>query len=156
MCLAASSSRSPAHIYRRSFHSSTPLPSLSANPHQSRDSKNDDGCCPAGNDCFNFLLMLLSCPFKLLDMAVLWSLSLSVLKLKKGYKKCIPAQSLKQPVALLHHQIQMDTCDSPFGIQQIADFLVVDLHVGNLNLKSVGLVLVLVDPLKQRAAEPRD
>lgn len=59
-------------------------------------------------------------------------------------------------VSLLHHQIQRDTCDSPFGIQQIADFLVVDLHVGNLNLKSVGLVPLPVDPLKQRAAEPRD
>lgn len=27
-----------------------PLPSPSANPHPSTDSKNDDGCCPAGND----------------------------------------------------------------------------------------------------------
>lgn len=50
----------------------------------------------------------------------------------------------------------MDRWDSPFGIQQVADFLVVDLHVGNLDFKNVGLVLLLVDPLKQRAAESRD
>lgn len=46
--------------------------------------------------------------------------------------------------------------DSPFGIEQVADLLIVDLHVGNLHLESVGLVLLTVDPLKQGAAEPRD
>lgn len=46
--------------------------------------------------------------------------------------------------------------DSPFRIEEVTDLLVVYLHVGHLHLKSMALVLHLVDPLKQRAAESRD
>lgn len=46
--------------------------------------------------------------------------------------------------------------DLPFGIEQVTDLLIVDLHKGHLHLKSMALVLLLVDPLKQRAAESRD
>lgn len=48
------------------------------------------------------------------------------------------------------------THDSPFGIQQVTDFFIVDLHVGHLYFERVGLVCLFVDPLKQRAAQPRD
>lgn len=52
--------------------------------------------------------------------------------------------------------VQDHTADSPFGIQQITDLLIVDLHVGHLHLESMGLVLLSVDPLKQGAAQPGD
>lgn len=53
-------------------------------------------------------------------------------------------------------KVQDHTFDSPFGIEQVTDLLIVDLHVGHLHLKSMALVPLSVDPLKQRAAESRD
>lgn len=45
---------------------------------------------------------------------------------------------------------------SPFGIQQVSDFFIVDLHERDLHLEGMGLVLLFGDPLEQRAAESRD
>lgn len=47
------------------------------------------------------------------------------------------------------------TSDSPFGIEQVTDLLIVDLHEGHLHLKSMGLIPLSADPLKQRATESR-
>lgn len=49
-----------------------------------------------------------------------------------------------------------DAHHSPFGIKQVPDLLVVDLHVGDLHLERVAFVLLTVDSLKEGAAEPRD
>lgn len=45
---------------------------------------------------------------------------------------------------------------SPFGIQQVSDLFVVDLHERDLHLEGMALVLLFGDPLEQRAAESRD
>lgn len=45
---------------------------------------------------------------------------------------------------------------SPFGIEQISDSLVVDLHVGDLDSEALSLSLLMDDALKQRAAEARN
>lgn len=45
---------------------------------------------------------------------------------------------------------------SPFGIKQISDFLIVDLHVGDLESEALSLFLLKGGSLEQRAAEARD
>lgn len=45
---------------------------------------------------------------------------------------------------------------SPFGIKQISDFLIVDLHVGDLDSEALSFFLLLGGSLEQRAAEARD
>lgn len=44
----------------------------------------------------------------------------------------------------------------PFGIQQVSDLLVVDLHVGHLDGEALLLPLFLLRSLKQGAAQPRN
>lgn len=45
---------------------------------------------------------------------------------------------------------------SPFGIEQISDFLIVDLHVGDLDSEALSFSLLANGALEQRAAEARD
>lgn len=44
----------------------------------------------------------------------------------------------------------------PFGIEQVPDLLVVDLHVGNLNREALLLPLFLLGPVKQSTAQARN
>lgn len=44
----------------------------------------------------------------------------------------------------------------PFGVEEVSDLLVVDLHVGNLHSEALALPNLLANPAEQGAAEPRD
>lgn len=83
--------------------------------------------------------------------------AVSVTPGQKHYQSISSLNSVMQVTcAYCEEKLQDHTLDSPFGIEQVTDLLIVDLHVGHLNLKSMALILLSVDPLKQRAAESRD
>lgn len=45
---------------------------------------------------------------------------------------------------------------SPFGVEQVSDLLVVNLHEGDLHSEALPLLGLLHSPAEQGAAEPRD
>lgn len=59
-------------------------------------------------------------------------------------------------ILLLFQSLTESKQFSPFGVEQVSDFLVVNLHVGDFHREALALLRLLHSPVEQGAAEARN